>query len=83
MVSEGNHLSSDGYETFNYQRRTAGAVKFTYKFSDKTYLTADANAVILDNATRLTTAPTRAQIVEHGNNYLLDGSEFYSDSDHR
>lgn len=75
---DGHHMESDGYETFNYQERTAGAVKFTYKFSDKSYLTVDANAVILDSNTP-NNNPTRAQIAEHGNNYLLDGSEFYSD----
>jgi len=75
---DGHHMQSDGYETFNYQVRTAGAVKFTYKFSDKTYLTVDGNAVLLDSNTP-NNNPTRAQIAEHGNNYLLDGSQFYSD----
>jgi len=75
---DGHPMRSDGYETFNFQDRTASAAKFTYKFSDKTYLTLDGNAGILDSNTP-NNNPTRAQIAEHGNNYLLDGSEFYSD----
>ena len=36
---EGHHMTSDGYQTNNDQQRTAGTVKFNYKFSDKTNLT--------------------------------------------
>jgi len=72
---DGHHMESDGYETFNYQVRTAGAVKFTYKFSDKTYLTIDGNGVILDSNTP-NDNPTTAQIAAHGKNYLLDGTQF-------
>ena len=45
---EGNHMSSDGYQTFNYQVRTAGTAKLTYKFSDKTYLALVGTVVIAD-----------------------------------
>ncbi len=45
---EGHHMSSDGYQTYNYQVRTAGTAKFTYKFSDKTYLSIVGTAVIVD-----------------------------------
>ena len=45
---EGNHMSSDGYQKFNYQVRTAGTAKFTYKFSDKTYLSLVGTVVIAD-----------------------------------
>jgi len=72
---DGHHMESDGYETFNYQVRTAGAVKFTYKFSDKTYLTIDGNGVILDSNTP-NDNPTTAQIAAHGKNYLLDGTQY-------
>ena len=72
---DGHHMNSDGYETFNYQNRITGAVKFTYKFSDKTQLTVDGNSVILDSNTP-NNQPTRAQIAQFGNNYLLDGTEF-------
>jgi iron complex outermembrane receptor protein len=74
---DGHHMNSDGYQTFNYQARTAEALKFTYKFSDKTYLTVDGNSVILDANTPNNNA-TAAQIAQYGNNYLMDGAEFLS-----
>lgn len=70
---DAHHMSSDGYQTFNYQTRTAEALKFTYKFSDKSYLTVDANSVVLDANTPNNNA-TAAQIAQFGNNYLMDNS---------
>jgi len=75
---DGHNMQSDGYETYNNQQRTAGAVKFTYKFSDKTFLTIDANEVILDS-NNSGNSPTREQLAEFGKNYYLDGTEFLSD----
>jgi iron complex outermembrane receptor protein len=75
---DGHHMGSDGYETFNDQQRTAGAVKFTYKFSEKTYFTFDANLVVLD-ANNSGNSPTREQLAEYGKNYYLDGTQFLSD----
>jgi iron complex outermembrane receptor protein len=75
---DGHNMQSDGYETFNDQQRTAGALKFTYKFSDKTLLTIDANEVIMD-ANNSGNAPTREQLAEFGKNYYLDGTQFLSD----
>jgi iron complex outermembrane receptor protein len=70
---DAHHMSSDGYQTFNFQTRTAAALKFTYKFSDKTYLTVDGNFVILDANTPNNNA-TAAQIAQFGNNYLMDNT---------
>lgn len=75
---DGHHMGSDGYETFNYQQRTAGSVKFTYKASDKTFLTVDEDSVILD-ANNSGNSPTREQLAEFGANYYLDGTQFLSD----
>jgi iron complex outermembrane recepter protein len=70
---DAHHMSSDGYQTFNYQARTAEALKFTYKFSDRSYLTVDGNSVILDANTPNSPA-TAAQIAQFGNNYLMDNT---------
>jgi iron complex outermembrane recepter protein len=75
---DGHHMGSNGYETFNDQQRTAGEVKFSYKFSDKTYLTVDEDSVILD-ANNSGNSPTREQLAEFGANYYLDGTQFLSD----
>ena len=53
-----HHMSSDGYQTFNYQRRSAGELKALYKFSPTFSLTGFSGVVRLDantpnfNATR-------------------------------
>ena len=78
MWFDGHRLSSDGYETFNYQYREAGALKFNYKFSDKTLLSAFSTVVILDSNTP-NNSPTRAQIAANSDNYLLDGTQFLAD----
>ena len=43
-----HHMSSDGYQTFNYQTRNAGSLKYQYKLSDKTVLTGYSGVVWLD-----------------------------------
>ena len=48
---EAHHNNSDGYQTFNYQQRTAATAKFNYKFSDKTYLTLISTVVVVDSNT--------------------------------
>jgi iron complex outermembrane receptor protein len=68
---EGHHMTSDGYQTNNDQQRTAGTLKFNYKFSDKTNLTLVGTAVIVDSNTP-DSDPTRQQIAVHGDNYIMD-----------
>lgn len=75
---EGHHNSSDGYLTFSDQQRTAGSLKFNYKFSDKTNLTLIGTSVIVDANTPNNDA-TRQQIADHGDNYLLDGNQYNPD----
>ena len=64
-------LTSDGFQTFNYQQRIAGDIKAQYKFSDKLVLTAYSGWVMLDNNTPNTTTPTRTQVSTLGYNFLL------------
>ena len=69
-----HHMSSDGYQTFNYQTRNAGSLKYQYKLSDKTVLTGFTGVVWLDsNSPDL--ASTRAQILANGDNYLLQNTD--------
>ena len=64
------HLTSDGFETFNYQVRNAGSLKYVYKFSENNILTAYSGVVWLDSNTP-NNNPTRGQIDALGYNYLL------------
>ncbi|MDP9171188.1 MAG: TonB-dependent receptor [Acidobacteriota bacterium] len=67
-----NAMTSDGYQTFNYQQRDAGYGKFQHRFSDRTSLSLYGGVVDIWNNTPNTTNPTRAQVAQFGDNYLLD-----------
>jgi iron complex outermembrane recepter protein len=69
-------LLSDGYQTYNRQKRVAGYGKYQYRFNDHSALTLYGGLVDLWTNTPKTTNPTRAQVAQYGDNYLLDGTEF-------
>ena len=75
---EGHHMSSDGYQTFNYQYRTAGSAKFTYKFSDKTDLSLVSTVVIVD-ANTPNNDPYRYQLAEFGDNFYMQNNYYNAD----
>lgn len=70
-----HHLTSDGYQTFNYQTRNAGSLKYQYKFSETSVLTGFAGVVWLDSNTPNIKGPTRTQIATLGYNYLLQNTD--------
>ena len=70
---EGHHMGSDGYQTFNYQQRTAGTAKFTYKFSNKTNLSLISTVVIVDASTP-NNDPFRFQLQQYGNNFYMQNN---------
>ena len=69
-----HNLSSDGYQTYNYQDRWAGSAKYQYRFTDKTVLTAFTGVVDLASNTPNVKGPTRAQVAQFGDNYLLNNN---------
>jgi iron complex outermembrane receptor protein len=71
-----NAMNSDGYQTFNYQQRDAGYGKYQHRFSDRTSLSLYGGVVDIWNNTPNTTNPTRAQVAQFGDNYLLDNTAF-------
>ncbi len=75
---EGHHLNSDGYQTYNYQYRTAGTAKFTYKFSDKTHLSVISTVVIVD-ANTPNNDPYRFQVQQYGNNFYMQNNYYNPD----
>jgi iron complex outermembrane recepter protein len=70
-----HHLTSDGYETFNYQTRNAGSLKYQYNFSEKSVLTGFSGVVWLDSNTPNLKGPTRAQGAQFGPTYLLQNTD--------
>jgi len=69
-----NAMTSDGYQTYNHQQRDAGYGKYQHRFSDSTSLSLYGGVVDIWNSTPNTTNPTRAQVAQYGDNYLLDGT---------
>ncbi len=69
-----HNLTSDGYQTYNRQDRWAGLAKYQYRFTEKTVLTAFTGIVDLAANTPNVKGPTRAQVAQFGNNYLLNNN---------
>ena len=70
-----HQLLSAGYETFNYQHRDGGSGKYQYRFSDRTTLTLFGSEIDFWANTPDKSLPTRGQIAEYGDNFLLQGNE--------
>jgi len=71
-----HQMDSDGYQTFNYQKRDAGSLKYQYRVSPRTSVTVFTGILDDFNHTPGNTSPTRAQVAEYGNNYLMDSTPF-------
>ncbi len=74
LLLNAHNLRSDGYQTYNYQERWAGTAKYQYRFSEKTVLTAFTGVVDLASNTPNVKGPTRAQVAQFGDNYLLNNN---------
>jgi iron complex outermembrane receptor protein len=68
-----HQLLSDGYQTYNYQKRVAGFGKYQYRLTERTTITAFGGLVDLWTNTPNLKGPSRAQIATFGDNYLLSG----------
>lgn len=66
-----HQMLSDGYETYNYQKRVAGFLKYQYRINDRTTITVFGGLVDLWTNTPNLKGPSRAQIAQFGDNYLL------------
>ena len=74
FLADFNHLTSDGFETWNAQMRSAGDIKVEYRFNDEKILTGYSGVGLLDTNTPNTKGPTRAQYLAQYN-YLLQNSD--------
>src|SRR5579883_3218296 len=68
-----HQMLSDGYQTYNYQKRVAGFGKYQYRLTERTTITAFGGLVDLWTNTPNLKGPSRAQIATFGDNYLLSG----------
>ena len=74
FLADFNHLTSDGFQTWNAQMRSAGDVKVEYRFNDEKVLTGYSGVGLLDTNTPNTKGPTRTQYLAQYN-YLLQNTD--------
>ena len=74
FLADFNHLTSDGFQTWNAQMRSAGDLKVEYRFNDEKILTGYSGVGLLDTNTPNTKGPTRTQY-QAQYNYLLQGTD--------
>ena len=68
-----HQMLSDGYQTYNYQKRVAGFIKYQYRLNNRTTFTLFSGLVDLWTNTPNLKGPSRAQIGLFGDNYLMSG----------
>ncbi len=69
-----NHLTSDGFQTWNAQMRSSGDIKVEYRFNDEKVLTGYSGVGLLDTNTPNIKGPSRTQYLAQYN-YLLQRSD--------
>jgi iron complex outermembrane receptor protein len=67
-----HRMTSDGYQTFNFQRRNGASLKYRYKFNDRTFISFFSGIVSLKANTPNAKGPTRAQVAQFGDNFLMN-----------
>ncbi|MGA7238270.1 MAG: TonB-dependent receptor, partial [Bryobacteraceae bacterium] len=67
-------MTSDGYQTYNYQQRDAGYGKYQHRFNETSSLSLYGGVVDIWNNTPKTNNPTAAQVAQFGDNYLFDNT---------
>ncbi|HEY4354481.1 MAG TPA: TonB-dependent receptor [Acidobacteriaceae bacterium] len=74
FLADFNHMTSDGFQTWNAQMRSAGDIKVEYRFNDEKVLTGYSGVGLLDTNTPNTKGPTRTQYLAQYN-YLLQNTD--------
>ena len=67
-----HQLNSDGYQTYNDVTRWGGDAKYQLRINDKTILTAYTGIIDLASNAPNVKGPTRAQVAQFGDNFLLN-----------
>src|SRR5215510_1789651 len=71
LMADLHEMRSDGYQTFNFQKRDAFSAKYQYQATDNTSLTAFSSIMHLSSNTPNQKGSTRAQIQQFGDNFLM------------
>lgn len=73
FVVDAHRMTSDGYQTYNAQERNAFMGKVRFNVSEKMTLTAFSGIIDLRSNTPNQKGPTRAQVAQFGDNFLMTG----------
>jgi len=73
FVVDAHRMTSDGYQTYNAQERNAFMGKLRYNVNDRLMLTAFSGIIDLHSNTPNQKGPTRAQVQQFGDNFLMTG----------
>jgi len=71
FVVDAHHMSSDGYQTYNSQRRDAFMGKVRYNAADWLQLSGFTSIIKVFSHTPNQKGPTRAQVEQFGDNFLM------------
>ncbi|MDB5768313.1 MAG: TonB-dependent receptor [Collimonas fungivorans] len=71
LLVNAHQMTSDGYQSYNKQTRDAVSLKYQYAFTKDTALTLFGSYIDLKANTPNTKGPTRAQVAQFGDDYLL------------
>jgi len=71
LMIDAHEMRSDGYQTFNYQKRDAFSAKYQYAATDNTMLTGFSSVMDLHSNTPNQKGATRQQIQQFGDNFLM------------
>ncbi|HXI32212.1 MAG TPA: TonB-dependent receptor, partial [Vicinamibacterales bacterium] len=74
LMIDAHHMESDGYQTFNYQRREAFSAKYQWTPSSTSAVTAFTSIMGLHSNTPNQKGATRQQIQQFGDNFLMTDS---------
>src|SRR6266850_1225444 len=79
LLIDVHQMKSDGYQTYNFQRRNGFEAKYQYAFSSRARLTLFSSIVELKSNTPNIKGPTRAQVQQFGDNYLMSNDPARAD----
>jgi iron complex outermembrane receptor protein len=71
FMLDAHEMRSDGYQTFNFQKRDAFSAKYEYQLDDNTSVSAFTSVMHLASNTPNQKGSTRAQIAQFGDNFLM------------
>ncbi len=69
-------LLSDGYQTYNYQKRVAGYGKYQYRINNRSSITLYGGLVDIWTNTPDSNNPRRDQVAQFGDNFLSTNTPF-------